>query len=119
MFNSKRKWFFFPLVPLAAIAGFGFVVMLIWNAVIPDVFQGPTVTYWQAILLLILARILFGGGPFRHPAYANHSFRDKFKKMSPEEQEAFRAKWNHIRQSRWHSACGTTEQKANTEEESK
>ena len=34
------------------------VVMLLWNAVIPDLFKGPTLVYWQALVLLILLRIL-------------------------------------------------------------
>lgn len=119
MYYSKRKWVFFPIIFLAAIAGFSLLVMLIWNAVIPDVFHGPTINYWQAILLLILSRILFGGGHFRRPAYAHPSFKDKFKQMSPEEQEAFREKWHHIRQSRWHHPSDTSQQKADSEGESK
>ena len=103
MCYSKRKWAFFPLIFLAAVAGFSLLVMLLWNAVIPDLFHGPAINYWQALLLLILARILFGGGYFRRPGYSHSTFKDRLKKMTPEEQEAFRAKMEHLRHSHWHS----------------
>lgn len=45
----------------ALIALFGWVVMLLWNALMPAIFPGlAAIAFWQAIGLVILARILFG-----------------------------------------------------------
>jgi O-antigen/teichoic acid export membrane protein len=41
---------------------FGFAVMLLWNAILPSLFSVHSVTYWQSVGLLVLARILLGGG---------------------------------------------------------
>jgi hypothetical protein len=40
---------------------FGWVVMLLWNWLMPQIFGLATVTYWQAFGLTVLAKILFGG----------------------------------------------------------
>jgi hypothetical protein len=42
---------------------FGFVVMLLWNALLPSLFGLHTVTYWQSVGMLLLARLLVGGRP--------------------------------------------------------
>ncbi len=87
------------LVVLAA-AVFGYVVMALWNALIPDLFHGPVITYWQAIGLIILSHILFRGG-----SHAGHShrrwhanrwkshFEKRYAAMTPEEKEKFRERW--------------------------
>jgi hypothetical protein len=33
----------------------------LWNTTMPQVFKLPTITFWQAVRLLLLAGILFGG----------------------------------------------------------
>jgi hypothetical protein len=40
----------------------GGVVMLLWNWLMPPLFGRPEVTFAQAFGLLVLCRILFGGG---------------------------------------------------------
>lgn len=40
---------------------FGYAVMLLWNALMPGIFALPSLTYWQGVGLLLLARILMGG----------------------------------------------------------
>lgn len=64
----KRFWirrglaaFAFGLGLLALV---GLVVMALWNWLVPVLFAGPTVTFWQALGLLALGRILFGGFGF-------------------------------------------------------
>ncbi len=77
----------------------GFIVMLLWNALIPDLFRGPTLSYWQAVGLLLLSHILLRGwGRWR---YANgwradrwrHRFGAKLAAMTPEEREKFKEEW--------------------------
>jgi hypothetical protein len=40
---------------------FGYFVMLLWNAVMPAVIAARSITYWQSVALLAIARILIGG----------------------------------------------------------
>ena len=76
------------------------VVMLLWNALIPVLFSGPVLTYWQAAGLLLLAKILFGsmgrGFGRRHHHYPDEMWKKKLKakyeSMTPEEKEKFRSK---------------------------
>ena len=49
-------------IGMAIVAFFVFVLIfrLIWNGVVPAVFGLKTITFWQALGILILASILFG-----------------------------------------------------------
>ncbi len=40
---------------------FGYVFMWLWNALMPELFDLPELTYWQGVGLFILAKIIFGG----------------------------------------------------------
>jgi len=101
--NTRRKKAFIPLVAILAITVMGFVVMLLWNALLPELFNAPVITFWQAAGLLILCRILFGGfgkGGGRREHYDRehrdhwmHPLRESWSKMTPEQQEKFREKW--------------------------
>lgn len=45
----------------------GFVIMWLWNWLMPSIFNLTTITYWQALGLAVLARLLMGGcGHGRH-----------------------------------------------------
>jgi ABC-type multidrug transport system fused ATPase/permease subunit len=79
------------LLFLAMSALFGLVVMFLWNTLISGIFGLSMISYWQAVGLLILARVLFGGigwGNSRRFGYGN-IFRDKWFGMSETEKEAF------------------------------
>ena len=93
----KRWYFLFLLVPII-ILGIVAVVMLLWNALLPDILNVSTITYWQAFGILILARILFGG--FRHSPSSRYSkyshmshLRKKWLNMSDEERKKYREEW--------------------------
>lgn len=76
--------FAFLLLGLAFVAALGAVVMLLWNALVPDLFGGPVIGFWQAAGLLVLCRILLGGfGGSGGP-------RGRWHQMTPEERERFR-----------------------------
>jgi hypothetical protein len=52
----------FGIVLAATLAlAFGWVVMLLWNAVLPAVAPVRALTYCQGVALLVLARLLVGG----------------------------------------------------------
>ena len=40
---------------------FGFVIMWLWNWLMPEIFGLTTLTYWQAVGLFILLKLLLGG----------------------------------------------------------
>ena len=52
---------------IAVVAGsflFGYVMMHLWNWLIPSLFNGPVIEFWQAIGLFVLSKMLFGGFGF-------------------------------------------------------
>ncbi|HEX9199935.1 MAG TPA: hypothetical protein VF865_10285 [Acidobacteriaceae bacterium] len=76
-----------------AINVMGFVVMNLWNWLMPAVFGLKTVTFLQALGLLVLGKILFGGF-HRHgrgPRGWRRHMAERWEHMSPEERERFRA----------------------------
>jgi hypothetical protein len=70
----------------------GGVVRLLWNWLAPTLFGLQPVTFWQAIGLLALCRILFGG--FRGGGGPRSKIRqrmaERWEQMTPEEREKFR-----------------------------
>jgi len=72
-----------------------FIVMQLWNHLLPEVVGAHTITFWQAVGLLILSKILFGG--FRRPGPPAWGWKrrmaERWEKMTPEERERFRAGW--------------------------
>ena len=50
---------------------FGFLVKILWNALMPELFGLTRITYWQAFGLLILTKLLFGSFGHHH-SYRNH-----------------------------------------------
>ena len=81
------------LLAIAAITGFTFAVMLLWNALIPEIFGLGIISFWQALGLLVLSRLLFGGfghggsgfGGMRH----KNAIREKWMHMTPEQRKEF------------------------------
>jgi hypothetical protein len=80
------------LIAIAAVAVFSFIVMSLWNWLAPAVFGARTITLWQALGILVLSKILFGG--FRgRPGYGGHWRRrmnERWEQMTPGEREKFR-----------------------------
>jgi hypothetical protein len=74
------------------VAALSLVVMLLWNALIPSLFGGPALGFWQAAGVLVLCRVLFGG--FRphgnHHGWRQRGWRARWHRMSPEERDRFR-----------------------------
>jgi hypothetical protein len=82
------------LIGFAAVTVFGFVVKELWNALIPGIFGWHMINFWQALGLLILSKILFGGF-HRHGGGGRREWknrmRERWESMTPEEREKFRA----------------------------
>ncbi len=94
----NKKWFFLgPLAILAVVAFIaigGEIVEQLWNWLLPPLFGWRQITFWQALALLVLCRILFGGHGWRGPGRS--SFRrargrmaERWEHMTPEERERF------------------------------
>ena len=82
----------------------GWVVMSLWNWLLPGLFGWRMITFWQAMAMLVLCRILFGG--CERPRLAplpllRPSHRRALGRHEPEEREKFRegmrAKWASAR----------------------
>ena len=75
---------------LGGIAILPLFVMELWNSLMPDLFAGVTrIGYWQALGLLVLCRILFGG--LRGGAWGRWcSHRHEHQGLSTEERSHFR-----------------------------
>ena len=93
MWKYGAKYIFWFLVMTAILTA---VLMLLWNWLVPELFNGRMITYWQALGMLILARILTGLGN----ASTSH-IKDKFRhgcNAIPEDEKArlrqkFKDKW--------------------------
>ncbi|HEY2727796.1 MAG TPA: hypothetical protein VGI61_11520 [Parafilimonas sp.] len=100
MYRKRKRLFFgLPFIIAAAILLLGFIVMLLWNFIFPSIFHTQEITYWQAVGLLVLCRILFFG--FRKPHrdhrpgmwHGGPPWRQKWMNMSDEERAKFREEW--------------------------
>ncbi|MEL6537557.1 MAG: hypothetical protein AAFQ98_19200 [Bacteroidota bacterium] len=104
--KKRMMWFWgvrFLLFMAFALVGFSVAVMLLWNAVLPDVLGVAEISWVQALGLLALSRIFFGswgrggggrwgGGHPRHKQWKEH-WMSKWDKMTPEQQAAMKKKW--------------------------
>lgn len=99
---KNRKYLCLLIIPLV-IGGLGAIVMLLWNAILPELFEVNSISFWQALGLLILCKILFGGFGFggREKFGRGRRFRRKFQKMSEEEKQKFKEEWKS--RCKWHS----------------
>ena len=73
-----------------ALLGIGFiflavyVTMILWNLLIPELFKGPTLSFWQTAGLFLLSKILLtgvahGGRPNHPRKYWSHRYSDKYR----------------------------------------
>ena len=72
------------VIVLVAVTAFSFGVMWLWNQLMPAIFGLHAITFWQALGILVLSRILVGG--FSRPRVVH-----KWEQLTPDEREKFRA----------------------------
>jgi hypothetical protein len=69
-----------------AILGLGFIILAIfltmslWNALIPELFKGPMLTFWQTAGLFLLSKILLTGVAPGSRYHGRHDWRRKYHK---------------------------------------
>jgi len=80
---------FFAIIAVGVVS---FIVMSLWNALMPGIFAVRTITFWQALGLLVLSKLLFGG--FRPSGGGSRHWRrrmaERWEQMTPDEREKFR-----------------------------
>ena len=92
----KQRWakrvVRFAVMGIVAVAIFGFLVMSLWNWLAPAVFGLRSITFWQALGLLILSKILFGGfrGRSVDGGHWKRGMYGRWQAMTPEERKQFR-----------------------------
>ena len=95
--SETKPWFvrvfIIPIVIVALVFGLSVVVMYLWNALLPDILGVSAITYWQAIGILVLCKILFGSFNHhnRHSKFERHynrrkKLREIWTEMTPEEK---------------------------------
>jgi hypothetical protein len=79
-----------------AIFAFTLVTMYLWNWLVPELFHGPQINFWQTMGLFVLSKILFSGfgkgGGHRPNGKWRGYWKDKWQGMTPEERERFKQK---------------------------
>ena len=83
----------FAVLAILFLIVFTFVVQALWNWLMPALFGWHVITIWQAVGILVLSKILFGGFRSGHHQGGWRSRRriiERWEKMTPEEQEKFR-----------------------------
>jgi hypothetical protein len=104
--TMKHNWFLkmlkVLLIVVVAGAVLGFVIMHLWNWLMPSLFGLNVITFWQALGLFVLGKLLLGGFHRHHggrPRWGRQ-MRERWEQMSSEERERFRAGM------RGHRGCG-------------
>ncbi|MEK6152185.1 hypothetical protein WIW50_02950 [Flavobacteriaceae bacterium 3-367] len=89
-------WVLFGILGIAALAIlFAFVVMWLWNWLAPDIFGLPTLTFWQAVGMVLLFKLLFGGFG---GSGKSHSSSKRSKSSCDKEPKGEFSKWKHYDQ---------------------
>ncbi|PXW16099.1 MULTISPECIES: hypothetical protein [unclassified Chryseobacterium] len=95
--KHKKGWIFLLLCPPLILAAVTWIVMMLWNCLLPEILGARTITFWQAMGILILSKILFGGFHFGKGMrdFKERKMREKMEGLSPEEREKFKEVWRN------------------------
>lgn len=94
----------FAMMAILVLFLLGFVVEALWNWLTPPLFGFKTIGYWQALGLILLGKLIFGGfsgargggGRYRSERMNERwerRMRERWEQMSPEEREQFRQRF--------------------------
>jgi hypothetical protein len=98
----KGRFIFIPLAVVAFLSLISYVIMQLWNYLMPVIFHLGVITFWQALALFVLCKILFGFGKGGHRGFGQRGgapwmrqrMEEHFKNMTPEQKEKFKQKMN-------------------------
>ncbi len=97
-----KRYRFLRVVKIAlfgtlAVVAVSFLVMSLWNVLMPSIFAVRAISFWQALGLLVLSKLLFGG--FRPYPRGGPRWRrrmmERWEQMTPEEREKFKQGMRH------------------------
>lgn len=84
-----------------AVVLFTFLVMWLWNWLMPAIFGLGIITFWQAAGILVLSKILFSGSGHgkswhndRRKKYWHSRFKEKWEHIPEEKKREFTEKMN-------------------------
>jgi hypothetical protein len=84
------KYVGFGILGVGFIIGVIFGVQALWNWLIPELFHGPVLTFWQTVGLFFLSKILLTGvAPGGHASKDNRwktKYREKCRQKVAEDQ---------------------------------
>ena len=113
----RWKWIFIVPAAILGLLLFAFIggelVKLLWNWLLPPLFGWREVTFWQALGLLALCRILFGGfgghglSRSRIRRRIGERMTERWESMTPEERDRLRQRMRE----RWGCGPWTSESK--------
>jgi len=83
----------FAIVGLAIL--FGFIIMWLWNWLMPTLFGLTAITYWQAVGLFILAKILIGGCGGHKSGKVHRRYKDRYRERCREDSKGEFYKWRY------------------------
>jgi hypothetical protein len=89
-----KKVLFIPVIVAAVVFVMGSVLMLLWNAIIPDLFHLGYISFWQAVGILILSKLLFGGFHGHRSRFGRWGhMHGRWNNMSDEDRTRLREEW--------------------------
>ena len=103
-----KKGLMFLCFFIIAVLVFGLLVMSLWNAILPAVIGVKAISFVQALGILLLSKILFGGfrggcGRGGRGSAKWMEMKAKFSGMSPDERDKFKTEWKNRCGGRWNT----------------
>lgn len=98
---NKKLWIKkiigFTILAIAAAALLGYIVMSLWNNILVQVLHVSIISFWQALGILVLSKILFGGfrGSGARGGAWKKEMQEKCHTMTPEEREKIKQEWRN------------------------
>lgn len=90
------KIFFYIILGLCIAFLVGYIVMRLWNWLMPDLFGLPEIDYWKAVGVLLLSKIIFGFGSGDGPSKRKNKKPKKGYKTNPcSSMRNDFSKWKH------------------------
>ncbi|MDT3404004.1 hypothetical protein [Mucilaginibacter terrae] len=94
-YDRPYRFIFIPFIAAAFLGLISLAVMQLWNILLPGILHVSAITFWQAMGIFILSKILFGfGRPGRFGGggapWMRGRMAERFKNMSPEERSRFK-----------------------------
>lgn len=110
MKKKRIVWKVFGILMMVALFAFilGFGTMMLWNWLVPELFAGPVITFWQALGLLLLCKLLLGfpgkhkeGGWAEKKKKWRQHWESRMSDMTPEEKERMKDHFSRCVGGRW------------------